>query len=59
LCAVMNGQTSIRDFIAFPKNNMGRDIMIDAPASIEEAQLEELGLKLIHSSEEKTSDTNQ
>ena len=44
LCAVMKGSTSIRDFIAFPKNNMGRDPMIDAPASIDDAQLDELGL---------------
>ncbi|HMQ49640.1 MAG TPA: aspartate--tRNA ligase [Saprospiraceae bacterium] len=44
LCAVMNGQNSIRDFIAFPKNNMGRDMMIDAPSPIEQAQLDELFL---------------
>jgi aspartyl-tRNA synthetase len=44
LCAVMRGQTSIRDFIAFPKNNMGRDMMIDAPSEIDEAQLKELNL---------------
>ena len=47
LCAVMRGQTSIRDFIAFPKNNMGRDVMIDAPSPIDEKQLEELHLKEI------------
>ncbi len=46
LCAVMRGQTSIRDFIAFPKNNMGRDMMIDAPDSLDEAQLKELNLKV-------------
>lgn len=46
LCAVMNGQNSIRDFIAFPKNNTGRDVMIDAPAGIESEQLEELSLAL-------------
>jgi aspartyl-tRNA synthetase len=46
LCAVMSGQTSIRDFIAFPKNNMGRDMMIDAPSALEESQLDELSLKL-------------
>ncbi|CAH1002302.1 Aspartate--tRNA ligase [Neolewinella maritima] len=46
LCAVMNGQSSIRDFIAFPKNNQGRDVMIDAPALIDAKQLEELGLSL-------------
>jgi len=46
LCAVMKGKTSIRDFIAFPKNNMGRDVMIDAPATIDDGQLKELGLAL-------------
>jgi aspartyl-tRNA synthetase len=44
LCAVMNGQSSIRDFIAFPKNNQGRDMMIDAPSSIHDVQLTELAL---------------
>ena len=47
LCAVMQGTNSIRDFIAFPKNNMGRDMMIDAPAQVIEGQLEELGLTLL------------
>ncbi|HMP30832.1 MAG TPA: aspartate--tRNA ligase, partial [Saprospiraceae bacterium] len=42
LCAVMNGQSSIRDFIAFPKNNMGRDMMIDAPSEIHDVQMKEL-----------------
>lgn len=46
LCAVMRGQTSIRDFIAFPKNNMGRDMMIDAPSEIDIAQLDELYLRV-------------
>jgi aspartyl-tRNA synthetase len=46
LCAVLNGQNSIRDFIAFPKNNQGRDMMIDAPSEIASSQLEELALKL-------------
>jgi aspartyl-tRNA synthetase len=46
LCAVMNGQHSIRDFIAFPKNNQGRDVMIDAPSPVDETQLEELHLAL-------------
>lgn len=46
LCAVMNGVNSIRDFIAFPKNNMGRDMMIDAPSEIHDAQLKELCLKV-------------
>ena len=42
MCAVFNGVDSIRDFIAFPKNNSGRDIMIDAPSAISEEQLKEL-----------------
>lgn len=44
LNAVMNGANSIRDFIAFPKNNQGRDMMIDAPGEIKLKQLEELGI---------------
>lgn len=47
LCAMMRGETSIRDFIAFPKNNMGRDMMIDAPSVIDEVQLKELSLQTI------------
>lgn len=47
LNAVMNGANSIRDFIAFPKNNQGRDMMIDAPDGIKEKQLEELGIKIV------------
>jgi len=46
LNAVMNGANSIRDFIAFPKNNQGRDMMIDAPDGIKLKQLEELGIKI-------------
>jgi len=46
LVAILGGQETIRDFIAFPKNNSGRDVMIDAPATIDEVQLEELSLKL-------------
>ena len=46
LCAVMSGQNSIRDFIAFPKNNQGRDVMIDAPSEIDLAQLKELFLEI-------------
>lgn len=46
LCAVLNGQNSIRDFIAFPKNNQGRDMMIVAPSEIASAQLDELALKI-------------
>ena len=46
LVAILGGQETIRDFIAFPKNNSGRDIMIDAPAPIDGKQLKELHLKL-------------
>lgn len=47
LCAIMAGEQSIRDFIAFPKNNSGRDVMIDSPALIANEQLDELGIKLV------------
>jgi aspartyl-tRNA synthetase len=47
LCAMFGGTDSIRDYIAFPKNNSGRDVMIDAPAIIDDAQLKELALKVI------------
>ena len=46
LCAIIGGSESIRDFIAFPKNNAGRDVMLDAPASIDDKQFEELQIKL-------------
>ncbi len=46
LVAILGGQETIRDFIAFPKNNSGRDVMIDAPAFIDDEQLNELSLKL-------------
>jgi aspartyl-tRNA synthetase len=46
LCAILGGSESIRDFIAFPKNNSGRDVMLDAPSSIDVKQLEELSLIL-------------
>ena len=45
LVAILNGNESIRDFIAFPKNNQGKDIMLNSPSSISKEQLEELGLK--------------
>ncbi len=45
LVAILGGQETIRDFIAFPKNNSGRDVMIDAPSVIDKTQLEELHLK--------------
>ncbi len=47
LCAIMAGEQSIRDFIAFPKNNSGRDVMIDSPSLISNEQLEELGINLV------------
>ncbi|WP_271767216.1 aspartate--tRNA ligase [Aquimarina algiphila] len=46
LVAILGGQETIRDFIAFPKNNSGRDIMIDAPSNIDDTQLKELNIKL-------------
>jgi aspartyl-tRNA synthetase len=46
LVSILGGQETIRDFIAFPKNNSGRDVMIDAPSTIDEAQLQELHIKL-------------
>jgi aspartyl-tRNA synthetase len=47
LVSILGGQETIRDFIAFPKNNSGRDIMIDAPSKIDELQLDELALSLV------------
>ncbi len=46
LCAILGGSESIRDFIAFPKNNSGRDVMLDAPAAIAVKQFDELQIKL-------------
>jgi len=46
LCSILGGSESIRDFIAFPKNNSGRDVMIDAPSTVDEKQLNELQIKL-------------
>jgi aspartyl-tRNA synthetase len=46
LCSLFGGADSIRDFIAFPKNNAGKDVMIDTPSTISEEQLKELGIKL-------------
>ncbi|TAE79971.1 MAG: aspartate--tRNA ligase [Bacteroidetes bacterium] len=47
LCSLFGGADSIRDFIAFPKNNSGRDVMIDAPSTIDEKQMNELNIKTI------------
>ena len=46
LCAILGGSESIRDFIAFPKNNSGRDVMLDAPSTIDAKQFKELQIKL-------------
>jgi aspartyl-tRNA synthetase len=46
LCAILGGSESIRDFIAFPKNNSGRDVMLDAPSTIDQKQLDELKLEI-------------
>jgi aspartyl-tRNA synthetase len=46
LCSILGGSESIRDFIAFPKNNSGRDVMLDAPSSIDDKQLDELNIDL-------------
>jgi len=48
LCAIFGGADSIRDFIAFPKNNSGRDMMIDAPSPVASEQLQELGIRIHH-----------
>jgi aspartyl-tRNA synthetase len=47
LCSLLGGSESIRDFIAFPKNNSGRDVMLDAPATISQEQLNELKISLV------------
>jgi aspartyl-tRNA synthetase len=46
LCAMFGGGDSIRDFIAFPKNNAAKDVMIDSPSIISQAQLDELNLAI-------------
>ena len=46
MCSLFGGSESIRDYIAFPKNNSGRDVMIDSPAPIKQEQLDELHLNV-------------
>ena len=46
LCAIFGGSDSIRDYIAFPKNNSGRDVMIDSPSTLDDAQLAELSIRV-------------
>eukprot|EP00928_Gymnodinium_smaydae_P061865 TRINITY_DN45840_c0_g1_i1.p1 TRINITY_DN45840_c0_g1~~TRINITY_DN45840_c0_g1_i1.p1 ORF type:complete len:656 (-),score=213.21 TRINITY_DN45840_c0_g1_i1:164-1891(-) len=53
LCTILGGKTTIRDFIAFPKNNMGRDTMIDSPAAIMPSQLTELSIATVVPEKEK------
>ncbi len=52
LCSILGGSESIRDFIAFPKNNAGRDVMLDAPSAINQKQLDELNISLHPTSDE-------
>ncbi len=47
LCALFGGSETIRDYIAFPKNNSGRDMMIDSPSTINDEQLKELGIRVV------------
>ena len=54
LCAILGGSESIRDFIAFPKNNSGRDVMLDAPSTIDEKQLQELSISVHKTETDKT-----
>ena len=54
LCAILGGSESIRDFIAFPKNNSGRDVMLDAPSTIDEKQLKELSISVQKTETDKT-----
>ena len=51
MCSLFGGSDSIRDFIAFPKNNSGRDMMIDAPSALAQAQLDELGIGIVEAAE--------
>ena len=51
--SILAGLDSIRDVIAFPKNNSGRDMMIDAPSTIDDAQLKELSIDVVLPQEEK------
>jgi aspartyl-tRNA synthetase len=47
LCSLFGGSDLIRDFIAFPKNNSGRDVMIDSPSTIDDKQLNELKIRTV------------
>ena len=52
LFALMGGEEVIRDFIAFPKNNAGRDVMLQAPAALDQSQLQELSLNVVKKKED-------
>ena len=52
LVALIGGSETIRDYIAFPKNNAGRDVMIDAPSPVDQTQLTELHLNIIKSAKD-------
>jgi aspartyl-tRNA synthetase len=52
LCSLFGGSESIRDYIAFPKNNAGRDVMLDGPSPVAQAQLDELFLALVEPKKE-------
>jgi aspartyl-tRNA synthetase len=47
LCSLFGGKENIREFIAFPKNNQGRDVMIEAPSKLDATQTKELGISLV------------
>jgi aspartyl-tRNA synthetase len=51
-CALFGGQETIRDYIAFPKNNQGRDMMLDAPSNIDQVQMDELFLSSTYKSKQ-------
>ncbi|WP_276374483.1 aspartate--tRNA ligase [Chryseolinea sp. H1M3-3] len=53
LCSIFGGADSIRDFIAFPKNNAGKDVMIDTPSTISDEQMKELGLTVVNTESAK------
>lgn len=54
LCALLGGQESIRDFIAFPKNNAGRDVMLNAPSQVDKDQLDELNISLVNTAQNES-----
>src|SRR5688500_19103498 len=59
LCAILGGSESIRDFMAFPKNNAGRDVMLDAPSTIYKKKLEEYQINTTEERKNKRVNTIQ